>query len=95
MYALINVGVNMADYKVKDISLAKEGKMKIEWAESRMPVMASLIEKYKKTKPLKGYKIACCLHVTKETAVLMKALRDAGAKISLSGCNPRADCLSR
>lgn len=78
----------MADYKVKDISLAKEGKMRIEWSESRMPVMASLIEKYKKTKPLKGYKIAGCLHVTKETAVLMKALREAGAHVSWSGCNP-------
>lgn len=75
-------------YKVKDISLAKEGNMRIEWAMSRMPVMQSLIEKYKKTKPLKGQRIAGCLHVTKETAVLIKALREAGADISWSGCNP-------
>jgi len=58
-------------YKVKSLKLADEGRMKIEWAESRMPVMMSLREKYKKTKPLKGYKIAGCLHVTKETAVLI------------------------
>lgn len=78
----------MANYKIKDIALAKEGKMRIEWAESRMPVMMSLIEKYKETKPLKGQRIAGCLHVTKETAVLVKALRAAGAEISWSGCNP-------
>ncbi len=78
----------MANYKVKDISLAPQGKMKIEWAESRMPVMMSLIEKYKDSQPLKGHRIAGCLHVTKETAVLMRALRAAGAEISWSGCNP-------
>lgn len=75
-------------YKVKDLKLAAEGRMKIEWAESRMPVMMALREKYSKTKPLKGYKIAGCLHVTKETAVLIETLRAAGAKISWSGCNP-------
>jgi len=62
--------------------------MKIEWAESRMPVMMSLREKYAKTQPLKGYKIAGCLHVTKETAVLIETLQAAGAKVSWSGCNP-------
>jgi adenosylhomocysteinase len=75
-------------YKVKDLKLAAEGRMKIQWAESRMPVMMALREKYSKTKPLKGYKIAGCLHVTKETAVLIETLRAAGAKISWSGCNP-------
>ena len=75
-------------YKVKDLKLAAEGRMKIEWAESRMPVMMALRKKYSKTKPLKGYKIAGCLHVTKETAVLIETLREAGAKISWSGCNP-------
>ena len=75
-------------YKVRDIKLAAEGRKKIEWAESRMPVMMSLREKYKETKPLKGYKIAGCLHVTKETAVLIETLRAAGAKVSWSGCNP-------
>lgn len=75
-------------YKVKDIKLAEEGKMKIEWAESRMPVMMALREKYSKTKPLQGVKIAGCLHVTKETAVLVKSLVAAGAEVAWSGCNP-------
>lgn len=75
-------------YKVKDLSLAKEGKLRIEWAESRMPVLTALREKYRKTKPLKGYKIAGCLHVTKETAVLVKTFVEAGARVSWSGCNP-------
>jgi len=75
-------------YKVANLKLADEGRKRIAWAESRMPVMMSLIEKYEKTKPLKGYRIAGCLHVTKETAVLVKALATAGAEISWSGCNP-------
>lgn len=75
-------------YKVKDIKLAKEGKKLIEWAESRMPVLMALKEKYSKTKPFKGYKIAGCLHVTKETAVLVKTFVEAGAEVSWSGCNP-------
>jgi len=76
------------DYKVKDISLAKQGRMKIEWAESKMPVMMALREKYSKTKPLTGQRIAGCLHVTKETAVLVETLVAAGAEVSWSGCNP-------
>ncbi len=75
-------------YKVRDISLAAEGRKKIEWAESRMPVMMALREKFGKTKPLTGYRIAGCLHVTKETAVLIETLKIAGAKVSWSGCNP-------
>ncbi len=75
-------------YKVSDLSLAKNGKLRIEWAESRMPVLMALREKYRKSKPLKGYKIAGCLHVTKETAVLVKTFVDAGAEVSWSGCNP-------
>lgn len=75
-------------YKVRDLKLAAEGRKKIEWAESRMPVMMFFREKYKDSKPLKGYKIAGCLHVTKETAVLIETLKIAGAKVSWSGCNP-------
>lgn len=75
-------------YKVKDLSLAKAGKLRIEWAESRMPVLMALQKQYRKTKPLKGFRIAGCLHVTKETAVLVKTLVEAGADISWSGCNP-------
>ena len=76
------------EYKVKDIGLADSGKLKIEWAESRMPVLMQLREKYGKKKPLKGQRIAGCLHVTKETAVLVKTLTHAGAEVSWSGCNP-------
>lgn len=75
-------------YKVKDLKLADEGRKKIEWAESRMPVLMELRKEYSKTKPLKGYKIAGCLHVTKETAVLIETLVAAGADVSWSGCNP-------
>ncbi len=75
-------------YKVRDLSLAEEGRLLIEWAESRMPVLMHLREKYSQTQPLKGYRIAGCLHVTKETAVLIRTLLAAGAEISWSGCNP-------
>jgi len=76
------------EYKVSDISLADRGKLKIEWAESRMPVLMYLRETYSKQKPLTGQKIAGCLHVTKETAVLVKTLAACGAEVAWSGCNP-------
>jgi adenosylhomocysteinase len=79
---------NKNKFKVKNLSLAKAGKLRIEWAESRMPVLMALKKKYSKTKPFKGYKIAGCLHVTKETAVLVKTFAAAGARVSWSGCNP-------
>ena len=66
-------------YKVKDITLADQGRMKIEWAESRMPVMMQIRKEVEVTKPLAGYRIAACLHVTKETAVLIETLAAAGA----------------
>lgn len=75
-------------FKVRDLKMAKEGNRLIEWAESRMPVLMALQEKYSKTKPFKGYRIAGCLHVTKETAVLVKTFVAAGADVSWSGCNP-------
>jgi len=74
--------------KVADLSLAAQGKLKIEWAQAHMPVMAKLVEKYSATKPLEGMRVAGCLHVTKETAVLVKSLVAAGAEVSWSGCNP-------
>ncbi|HLX12494.1 MAG TPA: adenosylhomocysteinase [Bacteroidota bacterium] len=75
-------------YKVVNLKLAAEGKQLMAWAESRMPVLMALREKYRKTKPLKGYRIAGCLHVTKETGVLVRTFVDAGAQVSWSGCNP-------
>ncbi|MHA1304282.1 MAG: adenosylhomocysteinase [Candidatus Heimdallarchaeaceae archaeon] len=76
------------DYKIKDINLAEEGRRKIDWAESRMPVMMKLREEFSETKPLKGMRITGCLHVTKETAVLVETLVAAGAEVAWSGCNP-------
>jgi adenosylhomocysteinase len=75
-------------YKVANLKRAQEGERLIEWAESRMPVLMALRAKYAKSKPFKGYTIAGCLHVTKETAVLVKTFVDAGATVSWSGCNP-------
>src|SRR5688572_16307190 len=75
-------------YKVSDLKLAEQGRLKIEWAESRMPVLMTLRERARTEQPLKGMRIAGCLHVTKETAVLVRTLRAAGAEVSWSGCNP-------
>ena len=75
-------------YKVADLSLAEEGRKRIEWAESRMPVLMKLREEYSQSKPFDGYKITGCLHVTKETAVLIETLKACGAEVAWSGCNP-------
>jgi adenosylhomocysteinase len=75
-------------YKVADIGLADSGRLRIEWAESRMPVLMDLRRRYSESKPLSGMRIAGCIHVTKETAVLVRTLRAAGAEVSWSGCNP-------
>jgi adenosylhomocysteinase len=76
------------NHKVADLKLADAGRLRIEWAESRMPVLMALREKGRREQPLKGMRIAGCLHVTKETAVLVRTLVAAGAEISWSGCNP-------
>ena len=78
----------MEKSKIKDPALAGAGKMRIEWAESRMPVLTALREKHGREKSLKGMRVAGCLHVTKETAVLVKTIVAAGAEVSWSGCNP-------
>ncbi len=75
-------------YKVRDLSLADKGRKRIEWAESRMPVLMQLRDEYADSKPFDGYKIAGCLHVTKETAVLVETLAACGADVAWSGCNP-------
>jgi len=76
------------DFTIADIGLADSGRLKVEWARSRMPALASLKEKAELERPLDGQRIAGCLHVTKETAVLIETLQAAGAEISWSGCNP-------
>lgn len=75
-------------YKVADLALADRGRLRVEWAESRMPVLMALREEHAKKQSFKGARIAGCLHVTKETAVLVRTLRAAGAEVSWSGCNP-------
>jgi adenosylhomocysteinase len=75
------------DYKVKDITLADWGRKEIEIAESEMPGLMSLREEYRKTKPLAGARIAGCLHMTIETAVLIETLVKLGASVRWSSCN--------
>ncbi|HII88242.1 TPA: adenosylhomocysteinase [Candidatus Woesearchaeota archaeon] len=75
------------DYKVKDLSLAELGRKEIEIAEHEMPGLMSLRKKYGKTKPLKGARIAGCIHMTTETAVLIETLIELGAHVRWSSCN--------
>jgi len=75
-------------YDIKDIKLAKKGKLRIEWAERNMPVLRLIRERFKKEKPLSGVKISACLHVTTETANLMYTLTAGGAKVALCASNP-------
>jgi adenosylhomocysteinase len=78
----------MLNYKVKDIKLAKQGKLKLDWAEDHMPVLMKIREEFKKTKPFKNMRIATCLHITKESGVLVRTLAAGGAELSLAACNP-------
>ncbi|HVL47116.1 MAG TPA: adenosylhomocysteinase [Candidatus Thermoplasmatota archaeon] len=75
-------------HKIKDPALAKEGRARIDWAAAHMPVLALIRREFEKEKPLKGLTLAACLHVTKETAVLMETLAAGGAKVALCGSNP-------
>ncbi|PIS45836.1 MAG: adenosylhomocysteinase, partial [Ignavibacteria bacterium CG08_land_8_20_14_0_20_37_9] len=74
-------------YKVKDISLAEWGRKEIELAEAEMPGLMSLRDQYRATKPLKGARIAGCLHMTIQTAVLIETLVELGAEVQWSSCN--------
>jgi len=76
------------DYDVKDISLAKKGRLRMEWAEMAMPVSKLIRGRFEKEKPLKGLRLSACLHVTTETAVLMRTLSAGGAKLALCASNP-------
>ena len=75
------------DYKVKDISLAEWGRKEIQLAEAEMPGLMSLRKQFGKTKPLKDARIAGCLHMTIQTAVLIETLIELGAEIRWSSCN--------
>ncbi len=76
------------DFKVKDLSLSPSGRTQIRWAETRMPVLKLIKDEFSKGKPLSGVKISAVLHVTKETAVLVKTLIEGGADVWLAGSNP-------
>ena len=76
------------EYDIKDIKLAKEGMLRIEWAEQSMPVLNNISKRFAKEKPLKGIRIAACLHVTTETASLMQSLKAGGARVALCASNP-------
>ncbi len=76
------------NYDIKDIKLAKNGLLRIEWANQSMQVLNNIKNRFAKEKPLKGVSIAACLHVTTETASLMQTLKAGGAKITLCASNP-------
>ncbi len=76
------------EYKVKDLALADRGKLQIEWAEKHMPVLKLIREEFERSKPLKGVRVGAVLHVTKETAVLVRTLAAGGAEVWLAASNP-------
>lgn len=80
--------MNLKSYDIKDIALARKGKLRIEWASCDMPVLGLIREKFAKEKPLKGIRVSCCLHVTTETANLMLTLKAGGANLTLCASNP-------
>jgi adenosylhomocysteinase len=76
------------DYDIKDISLAEKGRLRVEWAEMAMPVSKLIRSRFEKEQPLKGMSLSACLHVTTETAALMKTLLSGGAQLALCASNP-------
>ena len=78
----------MANYDIADIKLAAEGKKRIEWADANMPVVQKIRARFTREKPLKGINISACLHVTSETANLMRTLKAGGANCALCASNP-------
>jgi adenosylhomocysteinase len=76
------------DFDIKDINLADKGRLRIEWAEQNMPVLRLIRKRFKKQRPLAGVRVAACLHVTTETAMLMETLKAGGADIALCASNP-------
>jgi adenosylhomocysteinase len=78
----------MENYDVKDLNLAEGGRRRIEWAEHEMPVLRLIRERFKRERPLKGLRVSACLHVTTETANLMRTLHEGGADVVLTASNP-------
>ena len=80
--------MSVKDFDIKDINLAEQGRWRIDWALKEMPVIRSLIEQFAKEQPFKGVKLSACLHVTTETANLMRTLQIGGADVVLTASNP-------
>ena len=78
----------MEKYDVKDIKLAEGGRLKIEWAELEMPVLRTIQKRFAKERPLEGIRVSACLHVTTETANLMRTIQSGGADVVLTASNP-------
>jgi adenosylhomocysteinase len=78
----------MVEHDVKNLSLATDGRLRIEWAEQSMPVLRQIRERFTRDQPLKGIRLGACLHVTTETAVLMLTLKAGGAQLALCASNP-------
>lgn len=76
------------DYDVKDLSLAEKGRLRMEWAEMAMPVLKQIRNRFEQEKPLQGIRLSACLHVTTETAALMRTLKQGGADLCLCASNP-------
>lgn len=76
------------DYKIKSLDLAEQGKRQIEWAEMHMPALMNVRKELAEKKSLKGVRISAVLHVTKETAALVRTLKEAGAEVALAASNP-------
>ncbi len=76
------------NYDVKDLALAEQGALRMEWADNEMPVLRLIRQRFEQEKPLKGVRIAACLHVTTETGNLMRTLKAGGAEIALCASNP-------
>src|SRR5258707_724260 len=80
--------ITVLNAEVHDVSLAGEGQRRTEWARRNMPVLRGLADELAATRPLAGARIAACAHVTTETAVLVEAVRLAGAEVTLCASNP-------
>ncbi len=78
----------MDNYNIKDLNLAEGGRRRMDWAAHEMPVLASLEERFRKERPFEGIRMSCCMHVTTETANLMRAMQAGGADIVLTASNP-------
>ena len=81
-------GKELMNYDVKDISLGDKGRLRVEWAAKSMPVLRHIQKRFEREKPLRGLRLAACLHVTTETASLMQTLKSGGAELGLCASNP-------